>query len=165
MTCLDRLEAYLRAHQVSFQTQRHYRAATAQQVAASQHVPGQLMAKVVMVFADEQLVMLVLPASHQLDLAKAAAGLGVQTLRLATEREFAFVFPDCEVGAMPPFGNLYGLPVYVDGLLAEDELIVFQTGTHTDTMSMWYVDYARLVAPVVLDLSQHRERFTVAAYA
>ena len=165
MTCLDRLEAYLREHQVSFQMQRHYRAATAQQVAASEHIPGRLLAKVVMVYADGQLVMLVLPASHQLDMAKAAASLGVQSLRLATEREFAPVFPDCEVGAMPPFGNLYGVPVYVDRLLSEDELILLQAGTHTDTISMWYVDYARLVAPAVRDLSQHRERFTVAPIA
>ena len=166
MTCLDRLESYLVEHRVPFQVQQHYRATTAQQVAASEHIPGKFMAKVVMVFADQQLVMLVLPASTNVDLTHAASSLGVRTVRLATEREFASVFPDCELGAMPPFGNLYNLPVYVDRELTEDEDIVFQAGTHKETISMRYIDYARLVAPMVRDISSHyQERFYVAPIA
>jgi Ala-tRNA(Pro) deacylase len=165
MTCLDRLEGYLRENQVPFQMQHHYRAFTAQQVASSEHISGKMVAKVVMAWADAKLVMLVLPASHQVDLGKAASSLGGRAVYLATERDFAAVFPDCELGAQPPFGNLYGLPVYVDRALAEDDVIVFQAGTHTETISLRYEDYARLVAPVVADLSHHKERFPVTPIA
>jgi Ala-tRNA(Pro) deacylase len=147
MQCKDRLEAYLRDNQVPFQVQHHPPAYTAQEVAASEHIPGKLLAKVVMVFADGQLAMLALPAPHRVDPARAAAALGAKEVRLAQEAEFAAAFPDCEVGAMPPFGNLYGVPVYVDEALAEDETIVFRAGTHTDTMSLRYADFARLVRP------------------
>lgn len=165
MTCLDRLEGYLREHQVPYQTQYHYRATTAQQVAASEHIPCKLMAKVVMAFADQKLVMLVLPASSNVEITQVATSLGAHTVRLATEREFVLVFPDCELGAMPPFGNLYNLPVYVDRELAEDDRITFQAGTHDKTINMSYVDYARLVAPVVCDLhSPYQERFLVTPF-
>jgi Ala-tRNA(Pro) deacylase len=152
MTCLDRLEGYLHEHTVPFQLQHHYRATTAQQVAASEHISGKMMAKVVLAFADGQLIMLVLPASHQVDFLKMALALEAHQVRLATEREFGGVFPDCEIGAMPPFGNLYGVPVYVDRALTTDEVIVFQAGTHTETIGMLYRDYAALVQPLVVDL-------------
>jgi Ala-tRNA(Pro) deacylase len=93
--------------------------------------------------------MLALPAPHRADLNKAAVALGAREVRLAHEEEFAAAFPDCEVGAMPPFGNLYDLPVYVDNALAEDETIIFSAGTHTDTISMKYADFERLVKPTV----------------
>jgi Ala-tRNA(Pro) deacylase len=105
-----------------------------------------------MVVADGQHAMVVMPASRRLDLARAAAALGAAEMRLAREDEFGPLFPGCDVGAMPPFGNLYGLPVWVDSTLAEDERIVFSAGTHTDTMSMRYADFARLVQPQVADL-------------
>jgi Ala-tRNA(Pro) deacylase len=161
MTCLDRLEGYLREHGVAFQMQHHYRAFTAQQVASSAHISGKMMAKVVMVLADGKLVMLVLPAAGQVDLGWVAAGLGAREVYLASERDFASAFPDCELGAEPPFGNLYGLPVYVDTTLAEDDMIVFQAGTHTETISMHYEDYDRLVQPVVGAFTHHKERFPV----
>jgi osmotically-inducible protein OsmY/prolyl-tRNA editing enzyme YbaK/EbsC (Cys-tRNA(Pro) deacylase) len=153
-TCSEKLEAYLRANQVSFEIQHHRTAYTAQDVAASEHLPGQLMAKVVIAIADGALVMLVLPADHRADLAKVRAALGARELWLAEEYDFASRFPDCEMGAMPPFGNLYELPVYVDQTLTEDETIVFQAGTHTQTISMRYVDYARLVRPAVMDIAR-----------
>jgi Ala-tRNA(Pro) deacylase len=155
MTCLDRLEGYLRENQVPFQRQPHHRAFTAQQVAASERIPDQIMAKVVMVFIDHTLAMLVVPTNAHLDLTHLATRLGAQSVRLATEREFAPLFPDCELGAMPPFGHLYGVPVYVDHALTEDREIVFQAGTHTDTIRMAYADYARLAGPLVRDLSAH----------
>ena len=155
MQCKDRLEAYLRDNKVPFQVQHHTLAYTAQEVAASEHVPGKLLAKVVMVFADGQLAMLALPAPHRVDVAKASAALGAKEVRLAHESEFAAAFPDCEVGAMPPFGNLYGVPVYVDEALAEDETIVFRAGTHTDTMSLRYADFERLVGPATAAFAQH----------
>lgn len=154
MTARARLEAYLRENHVPFQVQHHPVAYTAQEIAASEHIPGKMLAKVVIVFANGSMVMLALPAPFRVDFAKAAAALGVKEVRLAREEEFAAAFPDCEVGAMPPFGNLYGLPVYVDKALAEDETIVFQAGTHTDTMSLKYADFERLVRPTVVEFAQ-----------
>ena len=149
MECRDRLENYLRENQVRFEEQHHPRTVSAQEVAASEHVPGRMLAKTVMVLADGEMVMLALPAPYQVDLEKAAAALGVDEARLAQEEEFEDSFPDCEVGAMPPFGNLYGVPVYVEKTLAEDETMVFRSGTHTETMSVSYSDFERLVEPTV----------------
>lgn len=149
MECKDRLEGYLRENQVPFEAQQHPRAVTAQEVAASEHVPGKMLAKTIMVQADGEMVMLALPATYQVDLEKAAAALGARDARLSEEEEFEDTFPDCEVGAMPPFGNLYSVPVCVDESLAEDETIVFRAGTHTETMSVRYSDFERLVEPTV----------------
>jgi Ala-tRNA(Pro) deacylase len=113
------------------------------------------MAKVVMVVADGHLAMLVLPASRRADEERAAIALNAKEVRLAGEEEFSSTFPDCEVGAMPPFGNLYGVPVYVDSELAEEETITFQAGTHTWTISLKYADFERLVGPTVADLALH----------
>jgi Ala-tRNA(Pro) deacylase len=154
MQCKEKLENYLREHQVSFQTQQHSRAFTAQDVAASEHVPGKMVAKVVVVFADGKMAMLVLPASYRVDFTQAGTALGAKQVRLAGEAELGAAFPDCEVGAMPPFGNLYHLPVYVDKRLAEDESIVFPVGTHTETMRLAYADFARLVNPVVAEFTR-----------
>jgi Ala-tRNA(Pro) deacylase len=93
--------------------------------------------------------MLALPAAYQVDVEKAGSALGAREIRLAQEEEFEGSFPDCEVGAMPPFGNLYDVPVYVEETLAEDETIVFRAGTHIDTMSVTYADFDRLVEPTV----------------
>jgi Ala-tRNA(Pro) deacylase len=155
MTCQERLTAYLREQQAPFTTQRHRVAYTAQDVAASEHIPGGQVAKVVLVFADGRLVMLVLPASHRIDLTRVGTALGARSVYLAGEGELEAVFPDCEVGAMPPFGNLYDLPVYVDRALADDETIVFQAGTHTQTIRMRYADFARLAAPAVVEFAYH----------
>ncbi len=155
MGCKEELEAHLRENKVPFQLQHHAVAYTAQEVAATEHVPGRMLAKVVMVMADGKLAMLVLPAPARVDLEKAAAVLGAKEARLAREEEFADRFPGCEVGAMPPFGGLYDLPVYADKSLAEDETIVFEAGTHTDTMSMKYGDYERLANPNVAEFAHH----------
>ena len=141
MTGKEKLETFLREQQVPFQMQRHPVAYTSQDVALSEHIPSQMMAKVAIAFADAKMIMLVLPASHRVDLTRLSAALGVQHVYLASEQEIAAAFPDCEVGAMPPFGNLYQLPVYVDRLLTEDHTIVLQAGTHTDTVSMKYADF------------------------
>ena len=149
MDCRDRLEYYLRENGVPFEVQHHPRVITAQEVAATEHVPGKMLAKVVMVLADGKMVMLALPAPDQVDPEKVGEVLGVGEVRLAEEEEFEDAFPDCEVGAMPPFGNLYDLPVYVEEALAEDETIFFRAGTHTDTMSVKYADFEQLVKPTV----------------
>lgn len=155
MTCKERLEAYLREKGVPYQSQHHARAITAQEVAATEHVPGRMFAKTVMILPDdeENMVMLVLPAPNHVNPLKASAALGVSEVQLADEERFADTFPDCEVGAMPPFGNLYEVPVYVDRALAEDETIVFRSGTHTDTMSVSYDDFEKLVRPTVVDFA------------
>ncbi len=156
MDCKVRLETYLREKQVPFEIRHHPRAVTAQEVAASEHVPGKMLAKTVMVLADGKMVMLALPAPYQVDMEKASTALGAGEVRLAQEGEFEGTFPDCEVGAMPPFGNLYEVPVYVEEALAEDETIVFRAGTHTDTMSVRYADFERLVEPTVAEFAARR---------
>ncbi len=154
MECKQRLEAYLREHDVPFESQRHEEAFTAQEVAASEHVPGRMLAKVVMVLADDHLTMLSVAAPHVVDLTKAKAVLGASEVRLAKEAEFAPTFLDCDVGAMPPFGSLYDVASYVDKVLAEDETITFNAGTHTDTMSVKYADFERVARPTVVDISR-----------
>jgi Ala-tRNA(Pro) deacylase len=155
LNCKNRLEEYLRENTVAFQVQHHPRAVTAQEVAAAEHVPGEMLAKTVMVLADGEMVMLALPAPYQVDLEKAGEVLGAEEVRLAEEEEFENAFPDCEVGAMPLFGNLYDLPVYVEEALAEDETIFFRAGTHTDTMSVRYADFEWLVEPTVAHFAHH----------
>ena len=151
----DRLESHLRENGVAFEVQEHPTAYTAQKIAASEHVPGRMFAKVVMASTDGDLVMLVLPAPSVVDVAKLSEVLGKQ-VRLASESEFASAFPDCQAGAMPPFGNLYDVPVYVDQALGQNERIVFQAGTHTVTMSVAYADFERLARPTVADIAVTR---------
>ena len=149
MPCKERLEAYLREQQVPFQVQEHAQSFSAQKIAESEHIPGKMVAKTVIVVADNRKIMFVLPASYRVDFDKIQALLGAKEVRLAHEAEFVSTFPDCAVGTMPPFGNLYGLPVYVEKRLTEDESIVFPVGTYTETMSLRYADFERLVQPQV----------------
>jgi Ala-tRNA(Pro) deacylase len=145
MSCKDRLEEYPRDNGVPFQVQHHARVFTAQEVAAATHIPGKQLAMVVMAVAEGKPIMLAPAASYRVDRTKAAAVLGVAEVRLAEEQEVAATFQNCDVGAMPPFGNLYGVDVYVGQTLADDETIVMRAGTHTDTSSLRYADFARLV--------------------
>jgi Ala-tRNA(Pro) deacylase len=147
MQCKERLELYLQDNQVPYQEQQHTRAFSARRIAESEHVSGKRVAKVVIVMVNDQMVSFVLPASFQIDFGKLQAILRTKEIRLASEAEFETAFPDCEVGSMPPFGNLYGLPVYVDHSLTTEESIIFPVGTYTDTMSLKYADFERLVHP------------------
>jgi Ala-tRNA(Pro) deacylase len=151
----DRLENHLRENGVVFGVQEHPTAYTAQKTAAFEHVPGRMFAKVVMASTDADLIMLVLAASTVVDVSKVSEVLGKQA-RLASEGEFASAFPDCEVGAMSPFGNLYDVAVYVDRALGRNERIVFQAGTHTVTMNVAYQDFERLARPIVADIAMTR---------
>lgn len=153
MKCQEQLEQYLRERQVAYQIQHHPQAYTAQQIAECEHISGKKVAKSVVVLSDNVKVLLVLPASQRVDLDKVRAELGAQNVILAHEEEFRSSFPDCEVGAMPPFGNLYNIPVCVETSLARQENIVFPIGTHTETMSLKYADFARLVQPKVADFA------------
>ena len=149
----ERLKKYLDENRVPYETHVHRLAYTAQQVAAEEHVPGRMMAKTVIVHTGEGFAMAVLPAPLRLDLGALRAALNQPNVRLATEAEFSSLFPDSETGAMPPFGNLYNLPVFVDEALAKDEEIVFNAGTHRDSIKMRVADFARLVQPRILALA------------
>lgn len=151
----ERLEGYLRENGVPFEVEVHPTAYTAQRIAASEHVPGRMLAKVVMATTNGNLVMLVLPAPSMVDVAKVSELIGAEA-RLASESEFRPTFPDCEPGAMPPFGNLYDVPVYVDRALGQNERIVFQAGTHSVTMSLAYADFERLARPAAADITVDR---------
>ena len=155
MDCKEKLEKYFHDNGVGFQAMTHPTAYTAQDVAAAQRVKGKQVAKVVIVLADATAVMLVMPASYRIDFAKLKMALNAKDARLAKEEEFSNLFPDCDTGAMPPFGTLYSVPVYVDRSLTEDPEIVFQAGSHRDTMKITYQDYARLAQPVVADFAMH----------
>jgi len=155
MTILKRLREYLEKNGVSYEVGYHVRVYTAQEIAAAQHVPGKEMAKVVMVRADEKIIMVVLPASYRLDMKKLKEVLNSKKVEILKEEEFQNLFPDCEIGAMPPLGNLYHLEVWVDRVLGENQSIVFQAGTHVETLRIKYSDYVRLVNPKVGDFSIH----------
>jgi len=143
--CLD-------GKKISYEILRHPEAVTAQRIAQAEHVKGRRHAKVVMVKSGGQHVMIVLPAEHLIDLAKLAKVLGKE-VSLENEEGFESFFPDCAVGAMPPFGNLYGVPTYVDKSLAEEDYIVFEAGTHTEAIKLSYRDYEKIVNPRVEDLA------------
>ena len=149
MECKERLERYFRENGVPFITMNHPPAFTAPEVAAAQHVPGKQVAKVVMVMADSALVMCVLPANAHVNVRLLADLLTAAEARPAHEDEFASIFPDCLLGAMPPFGNLYNVPVYCDPSLLDAPEIVFQAGTHSDAVKIRSADYVRLVTPRV----------------
>jgi Ala-tRNA(Pro) deacylase len=144
-----RLRNYLDNEKVRYVHETHRTAYTAQEVAQEEHVPGKMVAKTVVVKVDDGFALAVLPATARANLARLKSALGAKEVRLATELEFTGMFPDCEVGAMPPFGNLYGLPVYVDAALTQDKEIVFNAGTHQDTIRMRYADFERLAMPKI----------------
>lgn len=144
------LREFLDRNRIKYVTISHSPAHTAQEVAASAHIPGRAMAKTVIVKLDGRLAMAVLPASEMIDLELLADAAFAQRAELADENEFRDRFPGCELGAMPPFGNLYGMDVYVADSLAEDDEIAFNAGSHTEAIRMQYPDYARLVKPRIL---------------
>ena len=150
---VDRLKQYLEENDVRFVTIRHSPAFTAQEIAALAHVPGKELAKTVMVKLDGELAMVVLPAPDHVSANRLREFSGAEDVALATETEFADLFPQCEVGAMPPFGNLWDMHVFVDQRLREDEAIVFNAGTHTELVKLAYADFERLVKPTIGYLS------------
>jgi Ala-tRNA(Pro) deacylase len=155
MPILRKLQEYLDEQKIKYQVLTHSLAYTAQEVAALQHVPGKQMAKVVIVRKESGApIMLVLPASHQVDFARLRQVLG-EHVELEQEEKFRILFPGCEVGAEPPFGNLFNLDTVVEASLAEDEEIVFNSGSHWQTIRMRYDDYQRLVHPRVAKFARH----------
>jgi Ala-tRNA(Pro) deacylase len=155
MSCKDRLATCLERAAVPYEFHHHPQAYTAQEVAEREHVAGNSVAKVVMILANQRLAMLVTRATDHVDLDKAARALQATDAHLAVERDFAAVFPDCEVGAMPAFGNLYGLPVVVDRALSANDEILSQAGTHEDSVKVRYSDFQRVVHPLIADVTRH----------
>lgn len=148
-----RLKEFLDGHKVKYVTINHSPAFTAQEIAASAHIPGKAMAKTVMVNIDRRMAMAVLPASFQVDLERLKKAIGAGTVEIANESEFKDRFPECEVGAMPPFGNLYEMNVYVAEVLTEDEVIAFNAGSHSQLIQMKYEDFEKLVEPQKVDFT------------
>ena len=155
-SCLERMEDYLGRAGVACEVTAHPVRYTAQGVAQVEHLPGRLVAKVVMVLLDDRLAMIGAPAPSRVDLDWVRESTGARQVRLAREEEFRHLFADCEVGAMPPFGHLYGLPLYVDVALTRNPVITFNAGTHRQTITMTYTDFARLADPRTGIFARHR---------
>lgn len=145
---VKKLKEFLDSNQVKYKVISHSVAYTAQEIAAAADVPGQELAKTIIVKIDGDLAMAVLPASHRVDTGLLAQATGAKKVEIAQEDEFSDLFPGCELGAMPPFGNLYGMKVFVAEKLAADREIVFNAGTHRELIRLKYADFKRLVKPV-----------------
>jgi Ala-tRNA(Pro) deacylase len=156
MAMVKRLQEFLDSHGVKYEVTPHREAFTSQEIAAASHVSGKAMAKVVMVKRGTGMAMAVLPAACKVGVDRLEKIFGTSGIAIAREHEFAGLFPDCDTGAMPPFGNLYGLEVYVDEELAAGPTIVFQAGNHRELVSMAYADFARLVQPRVAEFCSHK---------
>lgn len=150
---VDRLRQYLEENHVRYVTMSHSPAFTAQEIAAAAHVPGRELAKTVMVKLDGKMAMVVLPAPDKVSANRLKEVSGAREVELASEREFADLFPRCEVGAMPPFGNLWGMETFADSHLREDEFIAFNAGSHTELVKLSFSDFERLVHPKIAELS------------
>ena len=149
----QKLHAFLDDNQVKYLKIGHSPAYTAQEIAAAVHIPGKEMAKTVVVKIDGNMTMAVLPADQRINFETLRDGTSSSEVLLADESDFEDLFPDCTLGAMPPFGNLYGLDVLVDSSLAEDDMITFNACTHTELIQLSYHDFENLVKPKVLDFS------------
>lgn len=149
MACA-KLQEYLDSHHVKYVSIKHSPAFTAQELAASVHIPGRDVAKTVVVKMDGEMALVVLPAPRMVRMTHLKEATGAREVRLASEEEFRGRFPDCEVGAMPPFGNLYDMDTYVEGSLAKDHEIAFNAGTHTELIRMAYQDFEELARPKIL---------------
>jgi Ala-tRNA(Pro) deacylase len=144
---LNKLKAFLDDHNIRYISIKHSKAYTAQEIAESVHIPGKEVAKTVMIKINGQMAMAVLPATERVDFDLLKSVAGTQNVQLAGEEEFKNLFPECEAGAMPPFGNLYGMEVYVEKSLARDKEICFNACSHTEILRLSYADYERLAHP------------------
>ncbi len=150
---LKKIKDFLNSKNIKYVTISHSTAYTANEIAASAHIPGKELAKTVMVKIDGKMTMSVLPASYKVDFDLLQEASGASKVELASEQEFEDMFPGCEIGAMPPFGNLYEMEVFVDKSLCEDEEIAFNAGSHTELIRLSYKDFEKLVKPKVVKFS------------
>ncbi len=149
----QKLREFLDKNKAKYVAISHSPAYTAQEIAATAHIPGKELAKTVVVKADGKLAMAVLPACHQVDFDLLADAMGAERVELAGEANFRDRFGECEIGAMPPFGNLYGMEVYVADDLTDDDEIAFNAGSHSELIRMAYVDFQRLVKPRIVNFA------------
>ena len=159
---LTKLREFLDSHNIRYLIFSHSLAYTAQGIAALTHISGKEFAKTVIVRIDGDLAMAVVPASRYVDLSLLKRAVGAQAVELASEQEFKDKFPDCEAGAMPPFGNLYGMAVYADESLTSNQEITFNAGTHRELVRMGWVDLVRLVEPRIVQITNARAAKTAA---
>ncbi|HON08728.1 MAG TPA: YbaK/EbsC family protein, partial [Verrucomicrobiota bacterium] len=148
-----KLKEYLDKNKIKYISIQHSPAYTTQEIAAQSHIPGKMLAKTVIVKIEGKMAMVVLPANRKVILSEIKEALDAEKVSLASEDEFKGLFPDCEIGAMPPFGNLYGMDVYVSPELAAEQEIAFNAGSHTELIKMPYKDFERLVQPKVISFS------------
>jgi len=148
----ERLRTFLDSNHAEFTLTTHSKAFTAREVALAERLPPREVAKSVVLFGDAEYHLLVIPASKLVDFQELRPALGLSQARLATEDEIGRLFPDCELGAMPPFGSLYGLPVYLDASLASEPIIAFNAGTHREVIHMPTAEFRRLATPVIVSL-------------
>jgi Ala-tRNA(Pro) deacylase len=153
---LSMLREFLDRNRIQYLVISHSVAYTAQGIAALTHIPGKELAKTVIIMVDGRLAMAVVPASFRVDLYRLKKFLGADSVELANEIAFRSSFPDCETGSMPPFGNLYGMDVFVDEALAEDKEIAFNAGSHRELVRMKFADFRDLVKPAILALAAGR---------
>lgn len=147
---VKKLKEFLDSQKIEYVTINHSLAYTAQRIAASAHISGKDIAKTIVIKADGKLIMAVLPASCKINLDMLKSALGVGSMEISSEKEFGAMFPDCELGAMPPFGNLYGMEVYVAEKLTHDEEIAFNAGSHRELIKLAYKDFEKFVKPKVI---------------
>jgi Ala-tRNA(Pro) deacylase len=152
----QRLKGYLDLNKIKYVSVVHSEAYTAQEIAELTHIAGKELAKTVIVKKDGQMTMAVLPASHKIDWDLLKEATGADKIELAEEEEFEGMFPDCDIGAMPPFGNLYGMEVYVEESLTKDREIAFNSGSHIELVKLSYEDFSRLIKPKVIRFSSVR---------
>ncbi|MFC1509794.1 aminoacyl-tRNA deacylase [Candidatus Omnitrophota bacterium] len=151
---VKKLKDFLDSNTIKYVSISHSTAYTAQEVAASSHIPGKELAKTVMIIIDGNMSMAVLPSPFNVDFERLKEALGSDNVELAGEDEFKGMFPECDPGAMPPFGNLYSMDVYVAEKLSDNEMIAFNAGTHTEVIRLSYSDFERLVQPKKLRFSE-----------
>ena len=149
---INKLKKYLNENDVKYVTIQHSSAFTAQEIAESAHISGKELAKVVIVNIDGELAMVVLPASENVDCGIVSKAANGATVLIAGEDEFTARFADCEIGAMPPFGNLYDMKIYLVPTLAEDSEIAFNAGSHTELIKLKYSDFERLAKDAIIEL-------------
>jgi len=154
MPLAEQLQKFLDSHQAKYAISSHHTAFTAREVATVEHLPAREVAKVVVVFGDGKYHMIVIPANRLVDFQEVRHALNLSQARLATEEELSKLFPDCELGAMPPIGALYGLPLYLDSSLLDEEMIAFNAGTHRDVIHMRTAAYRALTQPTVVSLAR-----------
>jgi Ala-tRNA(Pro) deacylase len=152
MPLTERLRSFLETNHAEFTLTDHPKAFTAREVAQAEHLPAREVAKTVVVFGDGEYYMVVIPASKLVDFQEVRPALGLSQVRMATEDELGKLFPDCELGAMPPLGAMYGLTVFLDNSLAGEPAIAFNAGTHREVIHMRTAEYRRLAQPIIVSL-------------